>query len=110
MVSSLKSSSSGNGYHGGRPYAVMLLLAFAAAFLGVLVLHKFRERRILSIVVKEKDQRLIVLHALLQGEQELHRKAKKKVLYTCLKLKRSSWRRSAQFLPSKMSRRQWNQH
>ncbi|GMG98615.1 hypothetical protein Nepgr_000455 [Nepenthes gracilis] len=78
MGSSLRSSS--NGYHRGRPYAVMLLLAFGAALLGVVILHKFRECRVLSVLVNEKDQQLIALHTLLQREQEVHREAQKKLL------------------------------
>ncbi|GAB4825013.1 hypothetical protein Ancab_007886 [Ancistrocladus abbreviatus] len=85
MGSCVKTNSSSNGGHHmnhrerGRPYAVMLLLAFGAAFLGVLVLHKFRERRVLSVVLQEKDQQLIALHTLLQREREFHGDAKKKL-------------------------------
>lgn len=44
----------------------MLLLAFGAALLGVMVLHKLRERRIFNLVVKEKDRDLVSLQLLLQ--------------------------------------------
>ncbi|GAB2274824.1 hypothetical protein Dimus_009598 [Dionaea muscipula] len=57
----------GNGHQRGRPYAVILLLAFGAAFLAVMVLHKLREQRVIAMVVTEKDQQLIALHSLLQG-------------------------------------------
>ena len=59
----------GNGSNGGsrgRPYGLMLLLAFGAALLGVLILHKLRERRIYNLLVKEKDHELLSLHLLLQ--------------------------------------------
>ncbi|CAN0914913.1 hypothetical protein LINGRAHAP2_LOCUS28820 [Linum grandiflorum] len=59
------SSSSGGGNR-GRPYGVMLLIAFGAALLGVLVVHKLRERRIFNILVTEKEQQLYSLHLLLQ--------------------------------------------
>ncbi|GAB4859546.1 hypothetical protein Ancab_011014 [Ancistrocladus abbreviatus] len=63
----------------GRAYAVMLLLAIGAALLGVLVLHKLREQRVLSLVLQEKDEQLTVLRTLLQREQEFHRDAEKKI-------------------------------
>jgi hypothetical protein len=55
----------GNGNR-GRPYGLMLLLAFGAALLGVMVLHKFRERRIFNLLVKEKDRELMSLQLILQ--------------------------------------------
>ncbi|KAF7141347.1 hypothetical protein RHSIM_Rhsim06G0150300 [Rhododendron simsii] len=39
----------------GRQYGLMLILAFGAAILGVMAIHKLRERRILNLLVKEKD-------------------------------------------------------
>ncbi|KAJ6379198.1 hypothetical protein OIU76_015920 [Salix suchowensis] len=56
---------SGNGNR-GKPYGLILLLAFGAALLGVMVLHKIRERRIFNLLVEEKDQELISLQLLLQ--------------------------------------------
>lgn len=60
----------GNGSNGGstrgRSYGLMLMLAFGAALLGVMILHKLRERRIYNLIVKEKDNELISLHLLLQ--------------------------------------------
>ncbi|KAJ6360967.1 hypothetical protein OIU77_004903 [Salix suchowensis] len=56
---------SGNGNR-GKPYGLILLLAFGAALLGVMVLHKLRERRIFNLLVEEKDQELISLQLLLQ--------------------------------------------
>ena len=55
----------GNGNR-GKPYGLMLLLAFGAALLGVMVLHKLRERRIFNLHVEEKGQELISLQLLLQ--------------------------------------------
>lgn len=60
----------GNGSNGGgtrgRSYGLMLMLAFGAALLGVMILHKLRERRIYNLLVKERDNELISLHLLLQ--------------------------------------------
>ncbi|KAB5513021.1 hypothetical protein DKX38_030049 [Salix brachista] len=55
----------GNGNR-GRPYGLMLVLAFGAALLGVMVLHKFREKRIFNLLIKEKDRELMSLHLILQ--------------------------------------------
>lgn len=71
MGSSFKSMNSYNHNHnqnqrGNKPYALMLLLAFGAAILGVMVLHKVREKRIFTVLVKEKDQQLLTLHLLFQ--------------------------------------------
>ncbi|CAN1123815.1 hypothetical protein LINPERPRIM_LOCUS3441 [Linum perenne] len=72
------SSNSSNGGNRGRPYGVMLLIAFGAALLGVLVVHKLRERRIFNILVTEKEQQLYSLHLLLQKEREEGNEMKKK--------------------------------
>ena len=50
----------------GRSYGLMVLLAFGAALFGVMLLHKLRERRIFTLLVKEKDHQLFSLHFLLQ--------------------------------------------
>ncbi|GAB2214968.1 hypothetical protein Droror1_Dr00019338 [Drosera rotundifolia] len=71
----------GNGNHKGRPYALMILLAFGAAFSAIMVLHKFRERRVIDMISAEKDQQLIAIHSLLQTSQLLHEKVKKKILH-----------------------------
>ncbi|KAJ6421946.1 hypothetical protein OIU84_026976 [Salix udensis] len=55
----------GNGNR-GRPYGLMLVLAFGAALLGVMVLHKFREKRIFNLLIKEKDRELMSLQLILQ--------------------------------------------
>ncbi|RZC46419.1 hypothetical protein C5167_039362 [Papaver somniferum] len=74
---SMKYSSSSN--RGLRPYAMMLLLAFGAAVFGVMVLHKFRERRIFSLLIKDKDRDIITLQLLLQKERDYSKEMKKKV-------------------------------
>ncbi|MBA0649112.1 hypothetical protein Goklo_016716 [Gossypium klotzschianum] len=60
-----KGNGSGSG-HKGRPYVLMLLLAFGAALLGVMVLHKFRERRIFNLLIEDKNRQLLSLQLLLQ--------------------------------------------
>ncbi|KAG4967674.1 hypothetical protein JHK87_033325 [Glycine soja] len=47
-------SSSSGGSHRGRPYALVLLITFGIALLGVMVLHKLRERRIYTILIGSK--------------------------------------------------------
>ncbi|KAL3509471.1 hypothetical protein ACH5RR_028872 [Cinchona calisaya] len=73
----------GHHLHGsgsrGKPYGLMLLMAFGAAIIGVMVLHKFRERRIFNLVVKEKDRQLTTLQLLLQKERDHAREAKWKL-------------------------------
>ncbi|KAK3184224.1 hypothetical protein Dsin_031510 [Dipteronia sinensis] len=62
----------------GRSYGLMLLLAFGAAFFGVMLIHKLRERRIFTLLIKEKDHQLFSLHFLLQKEQEYSKEMKGK--------------------------------
>ncbi|KAI9177400.1 hypothetical protein LWI28_014705 [Acer negundo] len=62
----------------GRSYGLMVLLAFGAALFGVMLLHKLRERRIFTLLVKEKDHQLFSLHFLLQKEQEYSKEMKSK--------------------------------
>ncbi|KAI3989951.1 hypothetical protein MKX01_003654 [Papaver californicum] len=73
---SMKYSNSSRGL---RPYAMMLLLAFGAAVFGVMVLHKFRERRIFSLLIKDKDRYIITLQLLLQKERDYNKEMKKKL-------------------------------
>ncbi|KAI4334013.1 hypothetical protein L6164_018756 [Bauhinia variegata] len=68
------SSSGGNRV---RPYALMLLLAFGAALVGVMVLHKLRERRIYNLLVKEKDRDLLALQLLWQKERDYSKEMKR---------------------------------
>ncbi|KAL7000319.1 hypothetical protein U1Q18_001468 [Sarracenia purpurea var. burkii] len=61
-----------------QSYGVILFLAFGAAIMGVMVVHKLRERRIFNLFVKEKDRQLISLHLLLQKERDYNKEAKRK--------------------------------
>ncbi|XWS54231.1 hypothetical protein CRYUN_Cryun10bG0072500 [Craigia yunnanensis] len=75
----------GNGNR-GRPYGLMLLLAFGAALLGVMALHKLRERRIFNLLVEEKSRQLISLQLLLQKEREYIKEMKRKAEETKTKI------------------------
>ena len=68
MGGSYKGNSSG---HRGRPYGLMLLVAFGAALIGVMVLNKLRERRIFDLLVQQKDRDLISLQLFLQVNPSL---------------------------------------
>ncbi|CAI9089504.1 OLC1v1024091C1 [Oldenlandia corymbosa var. corymbosa] len=73
-------SSNGNSSNRGKqPYGLMIILAFGAAIIGVMVLHKVRERRVINLLVQEKDSQLSSLHLLLQKEREHAREAKWKL-------------------------------
>ncbi|XP_075672051.1 uncharacterized protein LOC142641501 [Castanea sativa] len=73
------SNTNGGGHsHRGKPYGLMLLLAFGAALLGVMLLHKLRERRIFNLLVQEKDQELISFQLLLQKEKDYSKEMKRK--------------------------------
>ncbi|XP_027345305.1 glutamic acid-rich protein-like [Abrus precatorius] len=61
---------SSGGSHRGRSYVLILLITFGAALLGVMVLHKLRERRIYNLLIKERDQQLLALQLLLQKERD----------------------------------------
>lgn len=61
-----KGNNGGGQRERGRPYGVMLLLAFVAALLGVMALHKLREKRIHNLLVRDRDRELFSLHLLLQ--------------------------------------------
>ncbi|KAK8482117.1 hypothetical protein V6N11_063461 [Hibiscus sabdariffa] len=75
----------GNG-HKGRPYGLMLLLAFGAALLGVSVLHKLRERRIFNLVIEDKNRQLLSLQTLLQKEREYNKEMKRRAEETSAKI------------------------
>ncbi|GFQ05231.1 hypothetical protein PHJA_002667200 [Phtheirospermum japonicum] len=69
----------GNGHiHGAyrrrwNVYVWMVIIAMVLGcgiLLGVMGLHKLRERRILNLLIKEKDAQLLSLHLLLQKERE----------------------------------------
>ncbi|KAF5199490.1 Micronuclear linker histone polyprotein-like protein [Thalictrum thalictroides] len=70
--------NNGNSSSRGRPYGMMLLLAFGAAVLGVMVLHKLRERHIFTLLIQDKDQHLMNLHLLLQKERESTKEMRRK--------------------------------
>lgn len=59
------SSASGRA---GKPYGwmVLLFIAFGALLIGVMALHKHRERRVFDLVIKDKDLQLHSLHLHLQ--------------------------------------------
>ncbi|KAL4292992.1 hypothetical protein HN51_043477 [Arachis hypogaea] len=71
------------GLHGEnkrkRQYGFMVMLAFGVSFLGVLMLHKFRERRVCSFLVKEKDGELLSLQLLLQKERDHNKEIEGKI-------------------------------
>ncbi|XP_021298825.1 uncharacterized protein LOC110427598 [Herrania umbratica] len=70
----------------GRPYGLMLLVAFGAALLGVMVLHKLRERRIFNLLVEDKNRQLISLQLLLQKEREYTKEMKREAEETKAKI------------------------
>ncbi|KAL2640794.1 hypothetical protein GLYMA_06G297400v4 [Glycine max] len=70
--------SSSGGSHRGRPYVLVLLITFGIALLGVMVLHKLRERRICTLLVKEKDQQILALQLLLQKERDRSKELRSK--------------------------------
>lgn len=74
----LGNGSSNGGSSRGRSYGLMLLLAFGAALLGVMILHKLRERRIFNLLIKEKDSQLFSFHLLLQKERDYMKEVKSK--------------------------------
>jgi hypothetical protein len=55
----------GNNYK-KLPYLLLLLLAIGAATLSVSVLHKMRERRLLSVLLQEREQQLMSLQVRLE--------------------------------------------
>ncbi|KAK6241641.1 hypothetical protein QQP08_008998 [Theobroma cacao] len=80
-------SHKGNGNSNrGRPYGLMLLVAFGAALLGVMVLHKLRERRIFNLLVEDKNRQLISLQLLLQKEREYMKEMKRNAEETKAKI------------------------
>jgi hypothetical protein len=48
------------------PYLLLVLLAVGAAAVSVGILHKMRERRVLAVLVQERDQQLISFQVLLE--------------------------------------------
>ncbi|XWS68588.1 hypothetical protein CRYUN_Cryun04dG0103400 [Craigia yunnanensis] len=64
----------------------MLLLAFGAALVGVMAVHKLRERRIFNLLVEEKNRQFISFQLLLQKEREYTKEMKRKAEETKAKL------------------------
>uniref|UniRef100_A0A7N0UT01 Uncharacterized protein n=2 Tax=Kalanchoe fedtschenkoi TaxID=63787 RepID=A0A7N0UT01_KALFE len=64
---------------GAKAYGKMLIVAFGLAVLGVMVLHKLREKRILNLILEQKDQQLSSLHLLLQRELDVNKENSKKL-------------------------------
>jgi hypothetical protein len=56
----------GNNNKKVPPYLLLVLLAIGAAALSVGILHKMRERRVLTVLLDERDQQLISLQVLLE--------------------------------------------
>jgi hypothetical protein len=54
------------------PYLLLVLLAIGAAALSVGILHKMRERRVLTVLLDERDQQLISLQVLLEVKVMMH--------------------------------------
>ncbi|RVW46375.1 hypothetical protein CK203_081740 [Vitis vinifera] len=79
MAVGIKGNTGGGGSGRGRSYGLMLILAFGAAVLGVMVIHKLRDRRIFNLLVKEKDRQLISLQLLLQKERESTKEERRKI-------------------------------
>jgi hypothetical protein len=48
------------------PYLLLVLLAVGAAAVSVGILHKMRERRVLAVLLQERDQQLISFQVLLE--------------------------------------------
>ncbi|XP_031501210.1 synaptonemal complex protein 1-like [Nymphaea colorata] len=63
----------------GRPYGVMLLLAFAAAAVGVMAVQKLRERRVYTILINEKHREVMALNMRYQREKDLSSELKVKI-------------------------------
>jgi vacuolar-type H+-ATPase subunit I/STV1 len=53
-------------------YLLLVLLAIGAAALSVGILHKMRERRVLTVLLDERDQQLISLQVLLEVKVMMH--------------------------------------
>lgn len=66
-----KGSNGGGQRERGRPYGLMLLLAFGAALLGLMALHKLRERYIHDVLLRDKDRELFSIHLLLQVSMQV---------------------------------------
>ncbi|KAL6651950.1 hypothetical protein ACP70R_010875 [Stipagrostis hirtigluma subsp. patula] len=61
------------------PYLLLVLLAIGAAALSVGILHKMRERRVLAVLLQERDQQLLSIQVLLEKEKEVNKEMRRKV-------------------------------
>ncbi|WVZ87339.1 hypothetical protein U9M48_033991, partial [Paspalum notatum var. saurae] len=61
------------------PYLLLVLLAIGAAAVSVGILHKMRERRVLTVLLQERDQQLISFQLLLEKEKEINKEMRRKV-------------------------------
>ncbi|CAD6262092.1 unnamed protein product [Miscanthus lutarioriparius] len=61
------------------PYLLLVLLAIGAATVSVGILHKMRERRVLTVLLQERDQQLISFKVLLEKEKEINKEMRRKV-------------------------------
>ncbi|CAN6229723.1 unnamed protein product [Urochloa humidicola] len=61
------------------PYLLLVLLAIGAAAVSVGILHKMRERRVLAVLLQERDQQLMSFQVLLEKEKEINKEMRRKV-------------------------------
>ncbi|OEL13643.1 hypothetical protein BAE44_0025341 [Dichanthelium oligosanthes] len=61
------------------PYLLLVLLAIGAAAVSVGILHKMRERRVLAVLLQERDQQLLSFQVLLEKEKEINKEMRRKV-------------------------------
>ncbi|KAJ6837578.1 uncharacterized protein M6B38_119605 [Iris pallida] len=58
---------------------VLLVLALAAAVLGVMLLHKLREGRVSALLLQDRDRHVVKLQLVVQREREKSREMKRKL-------------------------------
>lgn len=61
-----RGNAMGSNNYRRLPYLLLVLLAIGGATLSVGVLHKMRERRLLSVLLQEREHQLMSLQALLE--------------------------------------------
>ncbi|KAF8660150.1 hypothetical protein HU200_057711 [Digitaria exilis] len=61
------------------PYLLLVLLAIGAAAVSVGILHKMRERRVLTVLLQERDQQLMSFQVLFEKEKEINKEMRRKV-------------------------------
>ncbi|CAL9150448.1 unnamed protein product [Musa hybrid cultivar] len=62
-----------------KSYGPLLLLALGAALLSVIVLQKLRERRVLSLLLQDREHELLAFELLLQKERETTKEMKSRL-------------------------------